>query len=94
MDHRDNNPPWWTRSMEDHLGPLSDIFLLNRENTNSKPAKPEKTPTDQKELVPNTTRMVFKRPKQNASSSFVTVGSVDDGNSKFTTLSQGKETQR
>ena len=29
MDHRDHNPPWWTRSVQDHLGPHSDIFLMD-----------------------------------------------------------------
>ena len=28
MDHGDHNPPWWTRSIQDHLGPPSDIFLM------------------------------------------------------------------
>jgi len=29
VDHRDQNPPWWTRSVLDHLGPRSDIFLIH-----------------------------------------------------------------
>ena len=28
MDHGDHNPPWWTRSVQDHLGPYSAIFLM------------------------------------------------------------------
>jgi len=28
VDHRDHNPLWWTRSVQDHLGPRSDIFLM------------------------------------------------------------------
>ena len=28
MDHGDHDPPWWTRSVQDHLGPRSDIFLM------------------------------------------------------------------
>jgi len=28
VDHRDHNTPWWTRSVQDHLGPRSDIFLM------------------------------------------------------------------
>ena len=28
MDHGDHNPPWWTRSVQDHLGPPFDIFLM------------------------------------------------------------------
>ena len=28
VDHRDHNPSWWTMSVQDHLGPLSDIFLM------------------------------------------------------------------
>ena len=27
-DHGDHNPPGWTRSVQDHLGPRSDIFLM------------------------------------------------------------------
>jgi len=28
VDHRDHDPPWWTRSVQDHLGPRSDISLM------------------------------------------------------------------
>ena len=28
MDHGDHDPPWWTRSVQDHLGPSSDISLM------------------------------------------------------------------
>ena len=28
MDHWDHNPAWWTRSVQDHGEPLSDIFLM------------------------------------------------------------------
>jgi len=28
VEHGDHNPPWWTRSIQDHLGPCSDIFLM------------------------------------------------------------------
>ena len=28
MDHGDHNPPGWTRSVQDHRGPCSDIFLM------------------------------------------------------------------
>jgi len=28
VDHRDHNPPWCTRSVQDHLGPRSDISLM------------------------------------------------------------------
>ena len=28
MDHGDHDTPWWTRSVQDHLGPRSDIFLM------------------------------------------------------------------
>jgi len=27
VDHGDHHPPWWTRSVQDHLGPHSDISL-------------------------------------------------------------------
>ena len=30
MDHGDHNPPWWTRSVQDHLGPRSAIFLIKQ----------------------------------------------------------------
>jgi len=30
VDHGDHNPPWWTRSVQNHLGPHSDIFLMHR----------------------------------------------------------------
>jgi len=29
VDHGDHDPPWWTRSVQDHRGPLYDIFLMN-----------------------------------------------------------------
>ena len=28
MDHGDHDPAWWTRSVQDHLGPHSDISLM------------------------------------------------------------------
>ena len=28
MDHRDHDPPWWTRSVQDHLEPRYDISLM------------------------------------------------------------------
>jgi len=28
VDLGDHNPPWWTRSVQDHCGPRSDIFLM------------------------------------------------------------------
>jgi len=28
VDHGDHDTPWWTRSVQDHLGPRSDIFLM------------------------------------------------------------------
>ena len=28
MDHGNHDPPWRTRSVQDHLGPRSDIFLM------------------------------------------------------------------
>ena len=28
MDHGDHDPPWWTRSVQDHLGSRSDISLM------------------------------------------------------------------
>jgi len=28
VDHGDHNPPWWTRSVQDHRRPRSDIFLM------------------------------------------------------------------
>jgi len=28
VDQGDHNLPWWTRSVLDHLGPRSDIFLM------------------------------------------------------------------
>ena len=39
MDHGDHDPPWWTRSVQDHLGPHSNIFLIQ-----SKPIKPVMCP--------------------------------------------------
>ena len=27
-DHGDHDPPWWTRSVQDHRGPPYDIFLM------------------------------------------------------------------
>jgi len=27
-DHADHDPAWWTRSVQDHLGPRSDIILM------------------------------------------------------------------
>jgi len=38
---------------------------MNCKNFKSKPQKPEKTPPDEKQPVPNTTRMVSKTPKEN-----------------------------
>ena len=29
MDHQDHDPPWWTRSVQDHLGPRSDISVMH-----------------------------------------------------------------
>jgi len=29
VDHGDHDPPWWTRSVQDHLGPRSDISLMD-----------------------------------------------------------------
>jgi len=26
--HGDHDPPWWTRTVQDHLGPRSDISLM------------------------------------------------------------------
>ena len=26
--HGDHNPPWWTKSVQDQLGPRSDMFLM------------------------------------------------------------------
>jgi len=31
VDHGDHAPPWWTRSVQDHLGPRSDISLINQD---------------------------------------------------------------
>jgi len=31
VDHGDHDPPWWTRSVQDHLGPRSDISLMLKE---------------------------------------------------------------
>ena len=31
MDHRDHDPPWWTRSVQDHLGPRSNISLMRKQ---------------------------------------------------------------
>jgi len=28
VDHGDHDPPWWTRSIQDLLGPHSDISLM------------------------------------------------------------------
>lgn len=28
VDHWDHKPPWRTRSVQDHLAPPSDLFLL------------------------------------------------------------------
>ena len=28
MEHGDQDPPWWTRSVQDHLGPRSDISRM------------------------------------------------------------------
>jgi len=28
VDHGDHDPPWWTRSVQDHLGPRFDISLM------------------------------------------------------------------
>ena len=28
VDYGDHNPPWWTRSVQDHCGPHSNIFLM------------------------------------------------------------------
>jgi len=28
VDHRDQNPDWWTRRVQDRLGPRSNIFLM------------------------------------------------------------------
>jgi len=28
VDHGDHDPPWWTRSVQDHRGPPYDIFLM------------------------------------------------------------------
>jgi len=28
VDHGDHNPSWWTRSVQEHVGPRSDIFLM------------------------------------------------------------------
>ena len=28
VDNGHHNPPWWARSVQDHLGPCSDIFLM------------------------------------------------------------------
>jgi len=28
VDHGDHDPPWWTSSVQDHLGPRSDISLM------------------------------------------------------------------
>ena len=28
VDHGDHDPPWWTRSVQDHCGPPYDIFLM------------------------------------------------------------------
>jgi len=28
VDHGDHDPPWWTRSVQDHRGPRSDISLM------------------------------------------------------------------
>jgi len=30
VDHGDHNPPWWSRSVQDHRGPRSNIFLMMR----------------------------------------------------------------
>jgi len=32
VDHGDHEPPWWTRSVQDHLGPRFDIFLMPPES--------------------------------------------------------------
>ena len=29
VDHGDHDPPWWTRSVQDHLGPRSHILLMS-----------------------------------------------------------------
>jgi len=29
VDQGDHDPPWWTRSVQDHRGPRSDIFLMH-----------------------------------------------------------------
>jgi len=28
VDHEDHDPPWWTRSVQDHREPPYDIFLM------------------------------------------------------------------
>jgi len=28
VDHGDHDPPWWTRSVQDHCGPPYNIFLM------------------------------------------------------------------
>ena len=33
VDHGDHNPPWCTRSVQDHLGPRSDIFLMESQGS-------------------------------------------------------------
>jgi len=29
VDHGDHDPPWWTRSVQDHFGPRYDISLMH-----------------------------------------------------------------
>jgi len=48
VDHGDYNPPWWTKSVQDHLGPLSDIFLMAIRKSGMK-VKPSKCKFHQNE---------------------------------------------
>ena len=44
-DHGDHNSPWWTRSVQDHRGPHSDICLMYRPGTSRIPIPSNHDPT-------------------------------------------------
>jgi len=70
VDHGDHNPPWWTRSVQDHLGPRSDIFLITIRGNPRNPQAPTALATARTCRAPRSP--LANRPAPVSSSSLAT----------------------